>query len=128
MKALLLIIAGGMILGLASLSLADDKKKPPAKDDKQEHTEHKEKLVGTWTVVEDPSYKKGSLFTFSKNGRFNYRPPGEKKGVDGTWKIDGDKFTFTFGKITSPAFTVEKVTDSELLLSIAGGNVKWSKK
>jgi uncharacterized protein (TIGR03066 family) len=133
MKTLRLVLSGCLILGLASVSAAGDKPKPPAKDekkdDKKDTKEFKEKIVGTWVVVEDNAYEKGTLITFNKDGKSNFKPKGEKKGVDGTYKVDGDKLTMTVVKITTPPWTIEKITDDELLMKdIGGGKVRWTRK
>ena len=132
MRALRLVLSGCLILGLATVSAADNKPKPPAKDekkdDKKDNKEFKEKIVGAWEVVEDPSYKKGTLITLTKDGKMTFKPKGEKKGTEGTYKLDGDKFSLTFGKISTPAWTIDKITDDELILNFAGGTSKWSRK
>ena len=125
MRALRLLLSGWFLFVFAALAVADDKKKPPAKDDKKDTKEFKEKIVGTWEVVEDFSYKKGTLITFTKDGKLNFRPPGEKKGADGTYKLDGDQLTLAWKTFSTPALTVNKITDEELLTSVAGGKQKW---
>jgi uncharacterized protein (TIGR03066 family) len=133
MKALRLILGAWVVLALAGVSVADDKTKPPAKDekkeDKKDNKEFKEKMVGTWELVsEDFSWKKGTLIKFTKDGKLNFRPPGEKKGLDGTYKLDGDKLTMTMSKIAAPALTVDKITDEDMLTSFASATQKWRKK
>jgi len=130
MKALRLVLSGCLILGMASVSAASDKPKPPAKDEKKDTKEFKEKIVGTWEVVEDPSYEKGTLITFTKDGKYVFKPKSVKKGVEGTYKLDGDKFTFTVTKITSPPLTIDKITDDEMILNsrLEGGMSKWKRK
>jgi uncharacterized protein (TIGR03066 family) len=104
------------------VAVADDKK------DKKDKSEFKEKIIGTFEVVEDPSYEKGTLITFAKDGKCLFKKKGEKKAGEMTYKLDGDKFTISYGKITSPPITIDKITDDEMILDFAGTKAKWKKK
>jgi hypothetical protein len=137
MKALRFVLGACVVLALAGVSVAGDKPNPPTKDekkdDKKDKNDFKEKIIGTFEVVEDPGYEKGTLITFSKDGKCLFKKKGERKAGEMTYKIDGDKLTISYGKITTPPLKIEKITDEEMILDfggakLEGGQAKWKRK
>jgi len=133
MNVLRLVLGACVVLALAGVSVSGDKPKPPTKDekkdDKKDTSEFKEKILGTFEVMDENSIDKGTLVTFLKGGKITMKGKGKKDKVDFTYKLDGDKLTISYAKLASPAYTIEKITDDELLMkNVAGGEVKWKRK
>lgn len=72
-----------------------------------------QKIVGVW----EEATNKGVNLEFTKDGKFKIKgKQGDKTFViDGTYKVDGDKFTMTINGNTDTS-KIKKVTDSELHL------------
>jgi uncharacterized protein (TIGR03066 family) len=120
MNVLRLVLGACVVLVLAGVSVSDDKK---------DKNEFKEKILGTFEVLDGNSIEKGTLVTFLKGGKITMKGKGKKDKADFTYKLDGDKLTITYGTIASPAYTIEKITDDELLMkNVAGAEVKWKRK
>jgi uncharacterized protein (TIGR03066 family) len=130
MKTLHFASICGLILGLASFAGADTKPKP--KDDKPASVD-KGKLAGTWEVSDGGTAgDKGTVYEFTKDGKVTISAK-KKKGVSGTYKIDGDSITWKVGiagvAADSPPMKVGKLTDKELVFEdVGGGKTTLTKK
>jgi uncharacterized protein (TIGR03066 family) len=135
MRALGVILSGWLLLGLAGVSAADNKPKPPAKDAEKEDKKakiDKEKLIGAWEVTEDAVGEKGTVFEFAKKDKITLSAKKKKAGLDGTYKLDGDKLTWSVGmagvKVDSPPMKVTKLNEKELVLEYPNGDKMILKK
>jgi uncharacterized protein (TIGR03066 family) len=133
MNVLRLVLGACVVLALAGVSVSGDNPKSPTKDEKKDakkdKNDFKEKILGTFEVMDENSIDKGTLVTFLKGGKITMKGKGKKDKADFTYKIDGDKLTISYGKTASPAYTIEKITDDELLMkNVAGAEVKWKRK
>jgi len=123
MKAVRLALVSGLFLTLAALPLQAQKDKAPKKDDKAAAVS-KDKLVGTWEVTEPGTAgEKGVVYEFTKD-KVTISSKG-KKGLSGTFKLDGDKITWKVGTAgvaaESPPMTITKLTDKELVFEDPAG-------
>jgi uncharacterized protein (TIGR03066 family) len=114
MSALRLTTAGLLVLGLAAVVRADDKKADVDKG----------KLVGTWEVVksdEGGPPPVGTVVTFTKDGKFKIthkNKEGKEETGEGTYSVDGAKLTVTMkhgDKEDSHSITIKKLTDTALV-------------
>jgi uncharacterized protein (TIGR03066 family) len=132
-KKLLVACAFAIGVGLVASAPAavpqdkKDKKPPPKKDDKPAPGIDKAKLVGVWEITDEGgggAGGKGAIYEFTKDGKAKVSAP-KKKGLEGTYTLDGDKLTWKVGlgdvKAESPPFKVTKVTDKELVLEGVDG-------
>jgi uncharacterized protein (TIGR03066 family) len=133
MKLLQLLLTAGLLVGLASVCRAEEKK---ADKDKT----NKEKIVGTW-VLEKPDKPKGGLppgatIEFTKDGKLKLsaKQDGKEISVEGTYSVDGDKLKTTGqgpdGKEQTDTDTITKLTDKELVIkdSKSGEELTFKKK
>ncbi len=88
MNAMRLLAVGAIVCLVASFAGADEKKGDYAK-----------LIVGKWEVSksEDKGPPKGSIIEFTKDGKVHvaFERDGNKESHEGTYKVDGDKFTVT---------------------------------
>jgi uncharacterized protein (TIGR03066 family) len=116
MKTLWMALASGLVLGLAGISAADEKK-----DDKKTE-ETKKKLVGVWIAQEGGDMPAGSTLEFVKDGKLKVAVKIEDKTieVEGTYEFtDADTLKVTSkdpeGKERSEKIKISKLSDSELV-------------
>jgi uncharacterized protein (TIGR03066 family) len=135
MNALHRVLAWALVLGLAIPALAESKPKPPAKDPEKDEKKvkvDKEKLVGAWEVTEDAVGEKGVVFEFAKKDKITVSGKKKKGGLEGAYKLDGDKLTWSVGlagvKSESPPMKVTKLNDKELVLEYTNGDKMVFKK
>jgi len=127
-----MLLTLGLAVCVAGGAGAQSKTKPKDKDASID----KGKLPGTW-VVSDPGAStgagdKGTTYEFTKDGKVTVSS-GKKKGLSGTYKLDGQTLTWKVGlagaAVESPPFKVTKLTDKEMTLEdVAGGKITLSKK
>src|SRR5262245_11157122 len=88
MNAIRLMAIGAIVALVASFAGADEKKADYAK-----------LIVGKWEVTkaEDKGPPKGALIEFTKDGKVHieFERDGQKTTHEGTYKLDGDKFSVT---------------------------------
>jgi uncharacterized protein (TIGR03066 family) len=110
MNVLARVGLGLAVMVLAGLARAEDKKEFD-----------KAKLIGTWKVTKAEGAPEGALVEFTKDGKFivTFEVNGEKKSVDGTYKLEGDKL-HTVMKIGDMEMkdtdTIKSLTDDKLNL------------
>jgi len=110
------LAAGLLVLGLATVVAAEEKK-----DDKKD--DKKASVVGSWTAAKADAgtIPEGSVVEFTKDGKFTMTPKGaEDKKLEGTYKHEGDKLNLTMkrdGQERTQNLTVKKLTDADLVLT-----------
>jgi uncharacterized protein (TIGR03066 family) len=81
-----LVIVIGIALALTASSSADTKNYPKL-------------IVGKWKVMkaDEGTVPEGAVFEFAADGKlkFHYSADGQNLAFDGTYKLDGSKFTIT---------------------------------
>ena len=88
-------------------------------DEKKDEKIDVKKLVGKWEWKEKvPDVS--ALIEFTKDGKliFSIGPKGKEIKVEGTYKVDGNKLTYTMPvdkKDQSTTLTITKLTDTELM-------------
>ena len=102
LATMVVVFAGG-------LTRADDKKETD-----------KAKLLGTWKLVKAENAPIGALVEFTKDGKMiiTFDMDGQKKSIEGTYKLEGDKLhtAMKIGDIemmdtdTIKSLTAEKLT------------------
>jgi uncharacterized protein (TIGR03066 family) len=126
------LLALGLVVCVAVGAGAQSKTKPKDKDAAID----KGKMPGTWVVTEPGpgtgAGDKGTTYEFTKDGKATVSS-GKKKGLSGTYKLDGQTLTWKVGAagaaVESPPFKVTKLTDKEMTLEdVTGGKITLSKK
>jgi uncharacterized protein (TIGR03066 family) len=102
----------------------------------EEKTDLAKMLVGKWEVTkaDEGTVAPGTIVEFAKDGKFIVS--GKKDGVDakfeGTYKVEGDTFTFTLktdDKEHSDTITVKKISEKEMATeNKQGKSVELKKK
>jgi uncharacterized protein (TIGR03066 family) len=116
MNAVRLALAGVVVLGLACVVRADDKKDSKKADDV------KTKVVGTWQVESDgKGLPKGSKLQFAKDGKIvvTAKRDEEERKVEGTYKVDGTTIKVTMkrnDKERTQEIKVTSIDDKKLVL------------
>lgn len=116
MKTLLCTALAGLMISLAGPASAADEKID------------KNKIVGVW-VPKDAKSPPGTTVEFTKDGKVKMHIPLEKKdfNIDGTYKIDGNKFTITLkgpgGKEKTETETIKTLNDTTFTTVDEGGKV-----
>jgi uncharacterized protein (TIGR03066 family) len=128
MSAVRLALAAAVWVGLAALSVADDKKA-----DKDE-ADVKKKLVGRWEVVKGKDVPKGATIEFKKDGKvavtFKDKKDEERK-IEGTYTVKGKSFTMTTkrdDKERTQTIKITKLTDKALEVEDAKGEALTFKR
>jgi uncharacterized protein (TIGR03066 family) len=122
---MLLGLTAGLLLGVATLALADDKQN----GDKGA----KGKIVGVWEVASG-DLPKGSTIEFTKDGKVKFEIKAEGKNVSevGTYVLDGETIKTAHqgkdGKDVKEVHKIKKLTDSELVTEDEKGKVEEFKK
>ena len=116
MKIMGMSLAGFLILALAGISVADEKK------DEKKTEETKKKLLGTWVAQEGGDMPAGSTLEFLKEGKLKIvvKIQDNKVDITGTYEVaDGETLKVTTkdpeGKEHSEKIKLTKLTDSELV-------------
>ena len=113
---MLRVLAVGIVVGLLSASARAEEKKEVKKID------YAKMIVGKWeaTKVAEESISVGTIVEFTKDGKFKLagKMGDMELAFDGTYTIDGDKFTFK-GKFgdneTEQTITITKLTETEMV-------------
>jgi len=119
-------LAMALMLSLVCATQAKDKEKGDVKG----------KLVGTWEVTKsrgDSALPVGSRVTFSKDGKttISFKQDGEKKTLQGTFKVDGNTLKVTHKQgDEDKTHTVKlvKVSDKEVYVEGEDGHSLTFKK
>lgn len=124
MNVLRLMVASVMVFALSAGARAEEKKADNAK-----------LLIGKWEAVKaDPkTLPVGATVEFAKDGKVKVtvKIDGKEMSHEGTYKVDGDKFTLTMkmgdaeNKLT---ITIKKISDKELVTNSDNGMVEFKKK
>ena len=125
MNVLRLLVAGVTVCALTANVRAEEKKVDNAK-----------LLVGSWEVTKaDPeTLPPHTVVEFGKEGKMKVttKKEGKDESHDGTYKVDGDKFTITMkhgDKEMVMVITIKKISDTELVTANeAGKGVTFKKK
>ena len=110
------MLAAGLTLCLVALGARAEEKADNAK-----------LIVGKWEVAkaEEGTLPNGTIVEFSKDGKLKLSGSDEFK-IDGTYKVDGDKFTITMkigDQEQSHTITIKKLTKTELHTTDKDGKV-----
>jgi uncharacterized protein (TIGR03066 family) len=118
MNALRLLVAGAVVCVLSAGVQAEEKK------------DNAKLLMGSWeaTKAEPGTLPIGAVVTFAKDGKMKVsaKKDGKEESHEGTYKLDGDKFTITMKmgdnevKLT---ITIKKISDTELVTANDEGKV-----
>ena len=113
-----------MVLGLALMARAEDKKDVDAK-----------KLLGTWVCTEGPEHVKGATIEFLKDGKGKVTQKdkdGKEVTEDFSYAIDGDavkvKHKDKDGKDVTIAHKITTLTDKEMVAENDKGEMAKFKK
>src|SRR5581483_11778033 len=117
MRMIRLAVAGVMVLGLAALAPAQDKKTE----------ENRKNIVGTWET------KEGFTIEFTKDGKLKVSIKIEDKAinVEGAYAVEGDKLTVTLkegGEEKKESATIKKLDAQELVTVDKGGKEETLKR
>jgi uncharacterized protein (TIGR03066 family) len=92
-------------------------------------------LMGSWeaTKAAEGTLPVGAVVTFAKDGKMTVtaKRDGKEETRDGTYKLDGDKFTITMKMGDTEAkftITIKKISDTELVTANDEGKVVEFKK
>ena len=91
-------------------------------------------IVGTWEVskADKGTVAVGSVVEFTKDGKMKIDDKEKDRKLEGTYKVDGDKFTFTVkveGEERKKTITIKKISDKELSTADElGKNVEFTRK
>src|SRR5262245_57126464 len=115
MNAIRLFAVGAVVCLLTAGVRADDKKdKPETKSD------NAKLIVGKWKITKarEGGPPEGTLIEFGKDGKVtvNVEVNGEKRMFEGTYKLDGNKFTITReqnGQEVKQEVTIKKLDDTK---------------
>jgi uncharacterized protein (TIGR03066 family) len=124
MNALRMLVASVAVCALASGARAEEKKADNAK-----------LLMGSWeaTKVAPKTLPVGAVVEFAKDGKMKVteKRDGKEETREGTYKVDGDKFTIKMKRgdeVAEMVITIKKISDSELITANAEGAVVEFKK
>jgi uncharacterized protein (TIGR03066 family) len=107
-------LAGFLVLGLALVGTAG--------------MDNAKKLVGLWEASKGKGLKLGMKLEFTKDGKLKFHAKIADTNIDlqGTYKVDGKKVTFTFdvmGEKKSDDHTIKALTRDRLVLENEQGDV-----
>ena len=130
MNCLRLVLAAFVVGGLALTVGADEKK--PDKDNAK-------LLVGAWEAVKvdkEAGLPEGAVADFSKDGKLKVTfkdKDGKEQTMEGTYKVDGDKFTITMknkdGEEKKKVINIKKISDDACTTTDEDGKaIEWKKK
>ena len=121
-----------VVLGTLALALRADDKKSSDKPD------NAKLLVGSWecTKSDEGGSPVGMVANFSKDGKikvtFKNKDGSAGDSHEGTYKVDGDKFTITMGEGSGEfkmVFTIKKISDTDLAIEDEKGKAsQWNHK
>jgi uncharacterized protein (TIGR03066 family) len=124
MKMLRLLVVGVAVCGLTFVAGADEKKADNAK-----------LLVGSWEVTKsfDKGPAVGTTVEFTKESKMKvtHKQDGKEETMDGTYKLDGDKFTFELkmgDQVIKKTITIKKISETEMTTTDDDGKVVELKK
>jgi uncharacterized protein (TIGR03066 family) len=95
---------------------------------------NKEKLVGTWEVTKSKGAPPGATVEFTKDGKMKmtFKEKGKEQSMEAMYSVDGNKITSTIkrpdGKEEKDTATIEKLTDTELVIKDKKGDIDEYKK
>jgi uncharacterized protein (TIGR03066 family) len=83
----------------------------------EEKVDYAKLIVGKWEITKaDPcTAPEGAMVEFTKDGKF--KVAAKDINIEGTYKLDGNKFTFTMKDGTeekTQTITITKITDKEM--------------
>jgi uncharacterized protein (TIGR03066 family) len=117
MNALRLLVAGFVVVALTTGVRAEKK-------------DNAKQLMGSWEVTKaDPgTLPVGAVVEFGKDGKMKTvgKMDGKEISHDGTYKLDGDKFTIVMkegDKEHKMVITIKKISDTELVTANEEGKV-----
>jgi uncharacterized protein (TIGR03066 family) len=109
MNALRLVAVGAAVCLLAGGARAEEK------------VDYAKMIVGKWEVVkgDEGTVPAGMLIEFTKDGKVKLtgKKGGEDLNIEGTYKVEGDKFTVTMKQGDdehTQTITITKITDTEM--------------
>jgi uncharacterized protein (TIGR03066 family) len=125
MNVLRLLVAVAVACALTVGARADEKKADNAK-----------LLVGTWEVVkaDKGTVPVGSTVEFTKDGKMIviHKQDGKEEKGEGTYKLDGDKFSFEMkmgDKVAKKTITIKKISETEMTTTDEDGKtVEFKRK
>jgi uncharacterized protein (TIGR03066 family) len=125
MKSLRSVVACCLVLSLAGLAFAEEKK-----DDTKSN---KDKLVGVWEVTKSEGAPAGSTVEFTKDGKMivTVKADNKTEKVEGTYTVDGDsiKSNLKVGdKEVKETAKIKKLTDKVLVTEDEKGKTDEFKK
>ena len=119
MNALRMLVAGVAVCALASGVKAEEKKADNAK-----------LLMGSWeaTKAAEGTLPVGAVVEFAKDGKMKVltKRDGKEETMEGTYKLDGDKFTIKMKRgddVMEIVITIKKISDTELVAANDEGKV-----
>src|SRR5262245_48400445 len=109
------LLAIAVVVGLLGATAGADEKK----------AEFAKLIVGKWEVTTNTEGKgppKGAIIEFTKDGKLHITVEnnGEKKTMDGTYKLDGDKMTATHkdgDKERTAEITINKIDNTTMAIT-----------
>ncbi len=126
MNVLRLLVAGVMVCALTANVRAEEK---------VEKKDNAKLLMGAWeaTKAVEGTLQVGSVVEFGKDGKLKVIGKNDGKEVthEGTYKVDGDKFTIMMkagDNDVKMVITIKKISDKELITANEEGKVVEFKK
>ncbi len=124
MNKLRLLVGGVVVLALTVGARAEEKK------------DNAKLLLGSWeaTKADEGTLPVGAVVEFAKDGKMKVtiKMDGKEVAHDGTFKLDGDKFTIAMkmgDNEVKHTITIKKISDKELVTENEGGKgVTFKKK